>query len=422
MTTATAAVPRSSPVAGTRLLVGLMAALSTASYFDRTIMSIAAPSVMKQFGLSETQMGTIFSAFLLSYMLFMLPGGEVADRFGARPVLTISCIGAAVFTGLTALCGKPGLGALLGIVPSFLVVRFAFGVCTAPLYPACARINAESIPATDRGWVQALVLTGAAVGSAISPILFSRTIAGYGWRASFGMAAAVTTFLIALWFFCVRDQARSRATGPSSTGLVHLVALTTDRNLLVLTLGYFLLNYFEYIFYYWMFYYFGQIRHLGEAQTASATAIMFVAMGVAMPIGGRISDRMVLRRGRKFARRCVPMVGMAISAVLLYLGASGFGVAATVALISLALGFASSSEAPFWATAIELSPANAGAASGFLNAGGNLGGMLAPVITPLIASRFGWSGGLYFASAVVLAGVLTWLFVDPEKTIVHGAT
>ena len=58
-----------------------------------------------------------------------------------------------------------------------------------------------------------------------------------------------------------------------------------------------------------------------------------------------------------------------------------------------------------------------GAACGILNTGGNLGGFLAPVLTPLIASRFGWAGGLYFACFLVTIGMLTWLMVDPDRKI-----
>jgi dipeptide/tripeptide permease len=109
------------------------------------------------------------------------------------------------------------------------------------------------------------------------------------------------------------------------------------------------------------------------------------------------------------------MAGMALSAVLLYWGASGVGVAATVALLALALGCCTMAEGPYWATAIDAGRNHAGASCGIMNTGGNVGGMLAPVITPLIAARFGWAGGLYFASFLVLLGVLTWLWVDPGR-------
>jgi ACS family glucarate transporter-like MFS transporter len=398
--------------------VALMVALSALSYFDRTIMSIAGPTVMKEFSISETAMGTVYSAFLLSYTIFMTPGGWIADRFGPRAVLTVTGFGTALLTGLTAYCGKPGLGALLGIVPSFLIVRFLLGVLTAPLYPSCGRMAANWIPMTAQGWVQALIMAGAAVGAAISPIAFSRMIEAYGWRVSFLLAAAITAGIIAVWFWSVRDYPSDQAgSAPKARVASKWRILLTDRNLMLLTLGYFLVNYFEYIFFYWIYYYFGQIRHLGARETALATTVLFITMAVMTPLGGKLSDILVKRKGQKFGRRSVSMAGMAISALLLFLGAGGFGVVTTVALLSLALGFATCSEGPFWAVAIEISGEHVGAACGIFNTGGNLGGMLAPVLTPMIAAHFGWAGGLYFGSLMVLIGMLTWLLVDPGKKI-----
>ena len=65
-----------------RNIVALMVLLSVMSYFDRTIMSIAGPGMIHDFGLSETQMGSVYSAFLLGYALMMIPGGRLADRWG----------------------------------------------------------------------------------------------------------------------------------------------------------------------------------------------------------------------------------------------------------------------------------------------------------------------------------------------------
>jgi len=372
---------------------------------------------MKEFDISETAMGTVYSAFLLAYTILMTPGGWITDRFGPRAVLTVTGLGTALLTGLTAAGGNPGLGALFGIVPSFLVVRFLMGALTAPLYPSTGRLSANWIPSTAQGWVQALIMAGAAVGAATSPLLFSSMIRSYGWRVSFWLAAVITAALFLLWFWFVRDYPPGQtASSPARRPASNWGKLLTDKNLMLLTLGYFLVNYFEYIFFYWIYYYFGQIRHLGARETAWATTVLFITMAVMTPIGGKLSDRLVASRGLKFGRRSVSMAGMAISAVLLSLGAGGgFGVVATVALLSLALGFATCSEGPFWATAIEISGEQVGAACGILNTGGNLGGMLAPVLTPLIAIRFGWTGGLYFGSLMVLIGVLTWLMVDPGK-------
>ena len=394
-------------------LVVLMTALSAMSYFNRTIMSIAGPGIMKEFGISETEMGTVYSSFLLSYTIFMGLGGALADRFGARRTLFLAGLCASGFTALTALCGPAGLGAYFGVVTALITVRFLFGVATSPLYPSTARISSDQIEPGSQSSVQAIIMAGAAVGAAISPVLFSRLIGWIGWRPSFLLAAAVTLALMFAWFFIVPDDAPrepKRLSARAAWG-----KLLTDRDLLVLTSGYFMLNYFEYIFFYWIYYYFGEIRKMGVEMAALATTIMFVSMAVMSPLGGWMSDRVGKRIGRRMGRRSVSMAGMALSAVLLFWGASGVGVAATVALLALALGCCTMAEGPYWATAIDLGGDQAGASCGILNMGGNIGGMLAPVITPLIAIRFGWAGGLYFASFLVLVGVATWLWVNPER-------
>jgi ACS family glucarate transporter-like MFS transporter len=177
-------------------IIGLMFGLSVMSYFDRTILSIAGPGIMKEFGISEVRMGAVYSAFLISYAIFMIPGGRMADRFGPRLVLTWMALGSALFTSLLAFAATPGLGSLIGIVPAFIVIRLAFGLFTAPIYPTCNRMNANWIPLKNRARATGLANAGAGFGGTVSPILFSWMISRYGWRTSFllsGIATAMQT-------------------------------------------------------------------------------------------------------------------------------------------------------------------------------------------------------------------------------------
>jgi sugar phosphate permease len=414
-------------------IVALMVAFSIMSYFDRTIMSIAGPGMMKEFSISETAMGAVYTAFLMSYAAMNLPGGYLADRIGPRRVLTVMGLGAALFTGLTALGGKPGLGTVLGIVPSFFLVRFALGFLTGPLYPTCARTMGNWIPPTQHARVQGFIAAGAGLGGATSPLLFSWMIGYYGWRTSFWIAGVATAVLAVLWFWYVRDHpfqhpgiagANNASPGgqvtlkESKAGPTPWLKLLTDRNLMLLTGGYFAVSYFEYIYFFWLYYYLGEIRHLGPRQSAIATTIVFLTWMVMSPLGGWVSDLLVRRYGQKAGRRIVPIISLSLSAVLLCIGINLTGTVATVALLSLSFGCASISDGPYWASAISLGGKQVGAACGILNTGGNLGG-LAPLVTPFIAAYASWSWGLYFASIILMAAVLTWFFIDPSKPIEH---
>lgn len=395
-----------------------MTSLSAMSYFNRTIMSIAGPGIMKEFSISETEMGTVYSSFLLSYTICMGLGGALADRYGARRTVFLAGLCASGFTALTALCGPAGLGAYFGVVAALIAVRFLFGVASSPLYPSTARISSDRIPPASQSSVQAIVMAGAAVGAAISPVLFSRLIGWIGWRPSFLLAAVATLALLFIWYFTVPEDAPREPKRQSARAAWG--ALLGNRDLLTLTLGYFMLNYFEYIFFYWIYYYFGEIRKMGAEMGALATTIMFISMAIMSPLGGWLADRLGRRVGIRMGRRTVSMVGMGLSAVLVFWGASGVGVTATVTLLALALGCCTMAEGPYWATAIDIGGDQAGASCGIMNMGGNVGGMLAPVITPLIAIRFGWAGGLYFASFLVMLGVVTWLWVNPDRRRAAG--
>jgi len=416
-------------------IVTLMVAFSVMSYFDRTIISIAGPDIMKEFEISETEMGTIYSAFTFSYVLLMIPGGRLADRFGPRRVLTLIGLGAASFTGLTALGGRPGLGSYLGVVPSFLAIRIGLGVMTSPLYPSCARMTANWIPSARHGGVQGLIVAGAGLGGAVSPLLFSWMITHYGWRVSFCLAAVATTALAIVWFWYVRDYPHEQPKGgdkehflrgegaaiqANKPASIPWRRLLTDRNLMLLTVAYSTLGYFEYMFFYWIYYYFGRIRQMGSSRTAICTTVLFLTFTVMTPLGGWISDYLSKVYGSKAGRRIVPIVGLSLGAVLLCLGIDTNGTIPVVILMSMAMGFASLSEAPFWASTIDVGDKHVGAACGILNTGSNIGGFIAPILTPYIASNAGWAWGLYAASLIVLLGVLAWLFIDPTRKITEA--
>jgi len=401
------------------VVVALLIAFSVMSYFDRTIMSIAGPQIMQEFALSATQMGSVYSAFTLSYAVMMIPAGRLTDRLGPRLTLLVMGLSAALFTGLTALGGEPGLGSIIGVLPALLAIRLAFGIGTAPLYPACAKMSAHWIRIAHQGRVQGLIIAGSSIGGAVSPILFSSLISLYRWRISFGIAALATAALTLLWFWSVRDYPAGvpREASSSVTRPVRLPAdwlrLVLNRNLALLTLAYFTTGYFQYIFYYWIYYYFGQVRRAGFSQSARYTTIVFVTQGVMMPLGGWLSDRLTRSYGARFGRRAVPLAGLSAGGILLFAGTIASGTAGAVLSLSLATGFVSWCEGPFWAAAIEVAGEQVGAAAGMLNTGGNLGGFFAPIVTPYVASRLGWSWGLYAGSLMAIIGMIACYLVDP---------
>ena len=388
----------------------LLAGYSVMSYVDRTLLSVAAPSIIKEFAISETQMGIVFSAFQLSYMLMMTPGGRWADRFGARLVLTVMGVGAGLFTALMP--AGPLLGKLIGFIPAMVLLRLGFGVFTAPLYPSTGRVNANLIPVEKRTFVQSIINSGAGLGGALSPLLFTWMMVAFGWRWSFILAGAGTVALALVWNATMRETAASRA---EASAAPDWGALLRNRNLQLLTLGFAAVDYFEYIFFYWLYYYLGEIRKVPADEMAVWASMPFVAWVVMMPMGGLLADWAAARFGMRKGYRGVAVASMAVSVAALVGALQMDGIGATITLLSLAFGSVAMADVVFWAGAIAVAGRQVGAAGGIMNTGGNFGGGLAPIVTPMVAARYGWSAGLYLGGAVAVIALVCWLFIDPER-------
>lgn len=399
------------------IIVLLMILYSMMSYFDRTIISVAGPDIMRTFQLSETQMGSVYSAFVLGYAFAMIPGGFLVDRFGPVWTLTAVGIGSALFTALTAYGIRPALAAWLGILPALIVVRILLGITTAPLYPSCARMIGDQFSPIRRALIWGFVAAGAGLGSAFSPVIFSWSLSRYDWRGSFGLAASATAMLAIAWWLCVRDLPRSmeKEVSPSAAvSLAGLYELLKNRNVLLLSIGYFTVSYFEYIFFYWIYYYFKEVRNLPQSQVTLYTTVIFLSWVVMTPIGGLVSDQLVCKIGSR-GRAMVAVPAMITSVMLFIIGTRTTEAYLTGFLYALSFGLMSSSDGPFWSSTVQVGRDKAGAACGILNTGSNVGGFIAPVLTPAIASICGWTTALYFACGVAFVGAGAWFLVNLDE-------
>lgn len=428
-------------------IVVLLMTFAFMNHFNRVAMAVVAEPVKAEFKLTDVEMGTIYSAFLLTYVIFMAPGGWLADRFGPRLALTFMGFGSALFVALTGLGGWGWLAAGAAL-PSFLVIRSLMGICTAPLFPAAGRAIWSWLPFSRQAWANGLVIGATTLGIGMSHVAFGNLADAYGWRIAFLIAAVCTSILALMWAFYARDlPSQHRAVNPSEQNLIrarpcedrgsagseHLHTMANDlapprssaetgfpsllknSSLMLLTLNYAAVGYFEYMLFYWMEHYFNEVRHLGLEESRLFATIVPLAMAVTMPLGGYLSDRLVASFGHRVGRTSVPVFGMLSSAVLLFLATHTEGRFWMLGWFALAHGAIGLCEAPIWVTGLELGGARCGTSVAIVNTGGNVGGIIAPQLTPWVGLYFGWNWSLGLGSLICLAAVSLWIWINPGR-------
>lgn len=407
-------------------LVMLLMAICFLAHFNRVSMPVAGDlRIMAEYGIDPTRMGVIYSAFLVAYTLFMIPGGWLIDRRGPRLALQVVCLGSAMFVVLTGMIGVTTTSAALA-VPEFLVVRSIMGLVSAPLHPAAANSVARGISVCRRSTANGLVTGAALLGIAASYTGFGFLIDQLGWSGAFIAAGTATAAIGLLWTafmpaqpfapLAVSPQTMPRNEPPSST--IRTGFFQRNKNLLLLTASYAAVGYFQYLFFYWMHYYFQEVLKLGDAESRRYATFPPLAMALCMPLGGWLSDRVQLLFGWRAARGGLAAAAMTSSAILLLLGVQATQPTWIVIWMSLALGVLGMLEGPFWVTAVEIGGRRGGLSAGIFNTGGNVGGIIAPIMTPWISDQlgYGWQTGLATGSAVCLIGAMFWWWINEPQT------
>ena len=386
-------------------LVGLLAATATASYLCRVNVSVAGALMMRELALDQVRMGRIFSAFLLGYALCQVPAGMLADRFGARRVLAISALS---WVGATALMAvSPAAGA----IPLLLGARLLLGVGEAPTFPAAAQAVSRYVPAEARGRANGFVIAAIGLGSALAPPLVSFVMLRAGWRPALLVSALPALGVAIAWLAIQRMP--PEVTPGASTETEARGRLRTP-SFALLTASYTLQGYVGYIFVFWFYLYLVDVRKFDLLRGAFLSSLPWLLSIVSIPLGGAVSDLLVRRIGAVWGRRLVPMTGLVGGSVFIAVGARTTDAVVAAVCLALATALVLSVEGPFWATMTGLARGRSGTAGGVMNMGSNVGGLVSPALTPVLASAIGWENALHVAAALSVVGGLLWLGIDPE--------
>jgi len=408
--------------------------LSSVAFLDRVNIAIAGADIAAAYHLSDVQLGSVFSAFLFGYALFQTVGGWLADRLGPRRVLTVGVVWWGIFTALTAALPVGVPHALLLLV----TIRFLFGAGEAVIFPASNQFVARWIPLNERGLANGLIFAGVGVGAGLTPPLVTYVVVHHGWRSSFWLCALIGLAAGAVWFLVARDTPeehprvsasemdRIRAGLNAASGKDEISARQTfvpwrivlkSKEVWALTVSYFSFGYLAWIFFSWFYIYLAKVRGLNLKASAFYAMLPFLAMAVCSALGGLLSDHLTRRRGPRVGRCLLAASAIAIAGIFVAFGSQVHSAGVASVILAGGAGALYVAQSSFWSVSADISRASSGSVSGFMNMGAQIGGAVTTLLTPAIASWFGWTASFLVAAGLCGLGAIAWLFVDPRRVL-----
>lgn len=382
---------------------------------DRVNISVTARQMMPAYGLTDQDMGYVFSAFVFGYALCQIPGGRLGDRWGARVVLACALLWWSLCTVLTAVVATLPVAGLVGTVGALVIVRFLLGVGESVALPNFNRAVADWMPPGQRGLGIGIAIGGIGIGAAITPPLASWVMVNYHWQSVFYLSALIGLMVALLWVLFSRDG-RSDATAKADTipTPVPWGTIFRSRPLWWLVASYTCLGYVAYIYMSWLYLYLVNVRGIDLLRGGWLAAGPFLAILLFCPLGGWVTDKLVPTIGLRRARLSIGMLGMALAGGLIAVGAWVESQTLAIVCLSLGAGWLYFTVGAYWSVTTDLSKTHAGTLSGVMNTGANVGGVISPSLTPWLADHWGWTASLLVAAGIALCGGLMWMKVNPE--------
>lgn len=394
-------------------------------YMDRVCMGTAAPEIMREFGLDKITMGWSVSAFNWAYAVFQVPGGWMADRFGARVILAGALAWWSLFTGAT--------GATFSAL-SLTITRFLFGIGEAAAFPSCSRAVVSWLPTEQRALGQGVQHAGSRLGAAVAPALVVFLLAKTSWRMVFYIFGAVGVVLAIVWYWyyrnCPRDHSgvndrELQLIGPAALKTHNHVInvpwrkIAASRNLWFLSALYFCYGWVLWMYLFWLPTYLVEARHFSQLKMGLGASLPLLAATLTNVAGGWISDLLSsrwkdLRRGRL----AVSVIGFAIAAAGLIPGVLADDAATGLLCLTVALAGLELTVAVSWAISLDIGGDYSGSVSGVMNTLGNLGGAASSVAIGYLATHLGWKWPFMVASAMCIVAALLATRIDPTRSAV----
>ena len=383
------------------VMVGLVIMLN---YIDRGAVSIAAPLIKDEMGLSATAYGFVVSAFFWTYVPVLILAGWLADRVSVWRLMAGGVFIWAVATLLMGFAG--GLAALV-------VLRLMMGIGEGVAFPSASKLMARA-PEERRGSANIALSGGLAVGPLVGTLAGGAIMARFGWRPMFIVFGLVTLAWLLPW-----TRRRAEVDAPLQGDEVAAVAyprLLRTPSLWALSVYHFSGTYALYFIIAWLPLYLVKARGYAIGDMALLTAFFYLGQTAGAAFSGGVTDWLIAGgRSPSSVRRGVGLLASAVAAVGIVAIAHTESTGALMAwLAPTSVCFGTVTGILFVSRQTLAGPASAGRWVGVQSGIGNLAGITGPVITGLIVDTMGYMPTFWLTAAIVVIGAVVFALGVPR--------
>jgi ACS family D-galactonate transporter-like MFS transporter len=398
----------SRPAARTRIpgklliVIVLLASSVFINYIDRGNLSIAAPMLKEELGISAAQLGFLLSAFFWTYACLHLFYGWVVDR------LNVNWVFAGAFLLWSAATAATGI---VHTFAALFVLRLLLGMGEAASYPSYNKIIALNFDEQHRGVANAVLASGLLLGPGFGMLFGGLLMARFGWRPFFIVLGLASMLWILPWLRWMPKK--QYAAQVETAGAPNLLEFLLLRSAWGTCIGLFCGNYVNYCLITWLPFYLVRERHFSMDKMAKIGGIAYLLAALACTIAGWLSDLWIAAgETPSLVRKAFTGGGVGLSGIFLGLAVIS-GPRLCVALVILGVVAFGVSAANIWAITQTLAGQRAtGRWVGFQSFFGNMSGMVAPAVTGYVLEKTGhffWA--FLIVAAVAFASAASWILL-----------
>ncbi|HEX7903925.1 MAG TPA: MFS transporter [Chitinophagaceae bacterium] len=393
-------------------IVLLLFFATTINYLDRSVLSILAPALQKQYKWSEVEYGYIVTTFQMAYGLGVVFAGKLLDKYGTRIIMAFAIV-------IWSTAGI--LHALASTAISFAIARFFLGLGESANFPAAIKTVAEWFPKKERALATGIFNSGSNIGAIVSPLLCPLIAIYFGWQWAFVITGMLGFIWLIFWLKMYSIPAENNKVTPEEIRHIHSdndevnetiswTQVVFRKETLVICLARFLTDPVWWFFLYWLPKFLDKQYHISLMQMGLPLIVIYLCADLGGIAGGWISSSLMkkgvnLNKARKIA---LLICALGVVPVIYVSHVSDLWIA--VALISLATASHCGWIANVFTLTSDIFPKNAvGTVVGVSTFAAVVGGMLFSTLVGFLLEYtgsyilvFSIAGCAYFTAWVII--------------------